>query len=81
MRLLSREDLKNLKGIDYSYPHLWRLIRAGRFPKQIKIGGRNLWAEHEIDRLIKSLIAKRNKKSLIAKRNKENARLEGGAAP
>jgi predicted DNA-binding transcriptional regulator AlpA len=63
MRLLSRQDLKSLKGIDYSASQLWRLMRLGKFPKQVKIGDKNLWPEHEIDRFIKSLIAKRNQKA------------------
>jgi predicted DNA-binding transcriptional regulator AlpA len=60
MRLLSREDLKKEKGIDYSASQLWRLIRVGKFPRQVKIGDKNLWPEHEIDRFIKNLIAKRD---------------------
>jgi prophage regulatory protein len=70
MRLLSRDDLRKEKGIDYSPSQLWRLMKAGRFPRQIKIGDKNLWAEHEIDRFIKSLIAKRD---ASAKHQKERA--------
>jgi hypothetical protein len=37
MRLVDHEDLR-AKGITFSKPHLWRLIRAGKFPRQVKIG-------------------------------------------
>ena len=60
MRLLSREDLRREKGIGYSAVHLWRLVQAGKFPRQVKIGDRNLWPEPEIDAFIELLIAKRN---------------------
>ena len=50
MRLLSRVELKSVKGIDYSKAHLHRLIRAGKFPRPIKLGeNRNAWIEEEID--------------------------------
>jgi prophage regulatory protein len=38
---------------------LWRLIRAGKFPRQIKVGTKNAWVEHEIDAWIESRIAAR----------------------
>ncbi len=44
MRPLDREGLK-LKGIDYSTMQLWRLMAAGKFPRQIKIGAKNCWLE------------------------------------
>jgi predicted DNA-binding transcriptional regulator AlpA len=42
-RLLDYEGLAG-KGIKYSRAHIWRLIRAGRFPKPVKIGDRNTWS-------------------------------------
>jgi predicted DNA-binding transcriptional regulator AlpA len=32
-----------------SREHRWRLIRAGQFPKPVRIGARNFWIEHEIE--------------------------------
>jgi prophage regulatory protein len=60
-RLLDYDGLAD-KGIKYSRAHIWRLIKAGRFPKPVKIGDRNSWLESEIDDLIEKLIAKRDGK-------------------
>lgn len=50
MKLLSYDELKAVKGIIYSKVQLWRLEKAGRFPKRIPLGAaRHAWAEHEID--------------------------------
>ena len=38
MKLLSIDELKPVKGIPYSKPHLWRLIRAGKFVQPIRLG-------------------------------------------
>ena len=60
MRLLDYAGLK-AKGIPFSKPHLWRLVKAGRFPKPVKVGvGRNAWPEDEIDAHISGLIAERD---------------------
>lgn len=49
MRLLDEHDLtaKNIRP--FSREQRYRLIRAGKFPKPLKIGARNFWPEHEID--------------------------------
>lgn len=60
MKLLNDEDLSE-RGIEpRSKPQRWRLIKAGKFPKPIKIGKRNLWPESEIDAFIKSRMAERD---------------------
>jgi prophage regulatory protein len=60
MKLLDSEGLKQ-KGIKYSAAHRWRLIKAGRFPKPVKLGlGRNAWVDEEIDAYIAALVAKRD---------------------
>jgi prophage regulatory protein len=61
MRLLDYEGL-NAKGFRYSRAHLWRLIKAGRFPRPIKLGlgSRNAWIEQEIDAFIESKVAERD---------------------
>jgi len=58
-RLINRDGLKE-KGIHFSAAHLWRLMNAGKFPRQVKIGSRNLWVESEIDAFIDKQIEERN---------------------
>jgi prophage regulatory protein len=64
-RLLSYEELKPQKDIPYSRPHLHRLIKAGKFPRPIKLGeNRNAWIESEVDEYIESRIAARETASV-----------------
>jgi predicted DNA-binding transcriptional regulator AlpA len=53
MRVLTRLDLKERKGIFWSRQHLDRQIRAGQFPTPFKLSGRqhgpNVWDERAID--------------------------------
>ena len=61
MKLLSYDDLKPAKGIQYSKVQIWRLEKQGKFPKRIELGpDRRAWAEHEIDAWIASRIAARD---------------------
>jgi prophage regulatory protein len=58
--LIPYRDLK-AKGVPYSKPHLWRLEKAGRFPKRVPIGpSRYGYVESEIDAYIDALIAARD---------------------
>lgn len=59
MKLLDPEGLE-AKGIRFCDTHLWRLIRAGKFPKPVKIGNRNHWVESEIDDYINGMVAERD---------------------
>jgi prophage regulatory protein len=60
MRVLGDEGLRE-KGIAFSRQHRHRLIKAGEFPKPIKIGGNtNVWVEAEIDQYLKACVAKRD---------------------
>lgn len=59
MQLLDYEGLK-AKGINFSRPHLWRLVRSGALPAPLKIGMRNVWVEREIDDYIERKIAERD---------------------
>jgi prophage regulatory protein len=59
MRLLDYEALA-CKGIKFSDTHIWRLIRAGKFPKPVKIGNRNHWEESEVDRYIEDKLKQRD---------------------
>jgi prophage regulatory protein len=59
-RLLDADDLR-AKGIKYSRMHLYRLMKAGRFPKTIRVGdNRNAWIEAEVDAYIATRIAERD---------------------
>ena len=49
-RLLIYGELSPLKSIRFSRTHLWRLERAGKFPKRIHVGDNSIaWDEDEID--------------------------------
>ena len=59
-RLIPYEDLK-AKCIRYSKPHLWRLEKAGKFPKRVPVGAsRYGYVEEEIDAYISAQIAARD---------------------
>jgi prophage regulatory protein len=48
-RFLSAEDLKE-RGIPFSRVQLWRLMKAGKFPRPVQISEqRNAWREEDID--------------------------------
>jgi prophage regulatory protein len=58
--IIPYRDLK-AKGVPYSKPHLWRLERAGKFPKRVPIGpARYGYVESEIDAHQAGLIAARD---------------------
>lgn len=60
MRLVSAAGLR-AKGIDFSKMHIWRLTKAGKFPRPIAVGSnRRAWIESEIDDWIKQRIAERD---------------------
>jgi prophage regulatory protein len=63
-RIILYADLKSQKGIAHSKTQLWRLERAGRFPKRVSLTpGRHGWVEAEIDAFIAERIAARDEKS------------------
>ena len=67
MKLLSIDELKPVKGIPYSKPHLWRLIRAGKFVQPIRLGeNRIAFSEEEVDSWIASKAAERDSKVEVA---------------
>ena len=60
MRVLNDDGLR-AKGIDYSRPQLWRLEKAKKFPKRIRLGlNRIAWVESEIDQYLLDRIAERD---------------------
>jgi prophage regulatory protein len=57
--LISYDGLK-AKGITLSKCQIWRLERAGKFPKRVPISpARHAWLESEIDAHVAGLIAAR----------------------
>jgi prophage regulatory protein len=59
MKLLDYDALAE-KGIKFSDTHIWRLIRAGDFPKPVKIGNRNHLVEAEINQYVADKLAQRD---------------------
>jgi prophage regulatory protein len=58
--LIPYRNLK-AKGVPYSKPHLWRLERAGKFPKPVPIGpARYAYVEAEVDDYIAALVVARD---------------------
>jgi prophage regulatory protein len=67
MKLLSIDELRSVKGVVYSKSHLWRLIRAGEFPKPIRLGQNRIsFLESEIDDWVASKVAERDAKLEVA---------------
>lgn len=60
MQLLDEADL-TARGIrPKSRAQRWRLIKAGQFPKPLKIGSRNLWSSDEVDAFIAARMERRD---------------------
>ena len=66
MKLLSFEDLPD-KGIPYHPQHIRKLVKAGAFPRPIKLGqGRgatSAFVESEIDAWLEAKIAERDEEA------------------
>lgn len=58
-RVLIEGGYDHGKGIKFSDTHIWRMVRAGDFPKPVKIGNRNHSLENEIDEYIATKLAQR----------------------
>jgi len=59
MRFLDSAELE--EKVPYSRVHIWRLERAGLFPKRIKIGpGRVAWDEDEVDEWLREKLRQRD---------------------
>ena len=66
-KLLSTDELKTAKGIRFSRQHLHKLIRAGRFPKPVKLGpATNGFLESEIDAWIIARVKERDQQPSAA---------------
>ena len=61
VRLLSFEQLREVKGIPYCRQHIGRLEKRGQFPKHITLAGSAIaWLEHEVDAWIMERAAARD---------------------
>lgn len=50
--------------VPYSVSHLWRLERAGEFPKRVQIGANRVgWVADEIDQWVAEKIRKRSQQA------------------
>ena len=59
IRLLRLPEI--LRRVPYSEAHIWRLERAGKFPRRARLGAnRVVWVEAEIDEWLSSKIAERD---------------------
>ena len=66
LRILSLNDLREL-GIYYSRVHIYRLVKAGKFPAPIKVGQNRIgWVESEIDEWLNAKIAERDARTKAA---------------
>lgn len=63
MRLISPAGLRE-KGIVFSKAQLYRLMKAGKFPKTVQVGFKRVaWVESEIDAWMQQLIVERDEKA------------------
>ncbi len=61
MRMLDLSDLRDRKGIKFSRQHLYRLVKAGKFPRPVKLGGNtNAWVEAEVDKYLTRRVEERD---------------------
>ena len=61
MRILNFDEMKREKGVPFSRAHVWRLEKAGKFPRRVRLGEvRHGWIDAEIDEWIASRIAARD---------------------
>ena len=59
--MLSYRDLKPLKGIPYSDEWIRELIKKGKFPRRVQVGGKRVgFVESEIDEWLKARAAERD---------------------
>ena len=64
MRLSSFPELRTVWGIPYTRQHIYRLVRAGKFPAPIKLGdgpgASNAWPNAELEQYLADRIAARD---------------------
>jgi prophage regulatory protein len=61
VRFLSRDELRTVKGINFSHATLYRKISDGSFPRPVKVSpNKNGWLESELDAWAQARIAERD---------------------
>jgi predicted DNA-binding transcriptional regulator AlpA len=58
-RLLAKGQVCTIAGL--TFPTIWKLMRAGTFPRARVVGGRSMWLSSEIDDWITRLPKRRLK--------------------
>ena len=59
MQILRQKQV--LDKVGYSPMHLWRLEKAGRFPRRVKLGPNSVvWLASEVDEWIAARVAERD---------------------
>lgn len=62
MKLLCKKEVR--ERVKYSFAHIDRLEREGRFPVRVRLGPHRVaWLESEIDAWIAELVAQRDSSS------------------
>jgi prophage regulatory protein len=61
VRVIGIDELRAAKGIEYSAPSIYRLIRQNQFPKPIHLGERRVaFVESEIDAWLQAKVDQRD---------------------
>ena len=51
---------KILRRVPYSEAHIWRLEKAGKFPRRVRLGANRVgWVESEVEAWLNSKLAER----------------------
>jgi prophage regulatory protein len=65
-RVIRKPEL--LSRVPLSDPTIWRLERAGRFPRRLQLGGNSVgWLEEEIDAWLAERVVARDAKGIEAR--------------
>jgi prophage regulatory protein len=60
-RIATYPELKPRYGIPFSYVHICRLEKAGRFPKKVRISANRVgWFEDELQQMLEERAAERD---------------------
>ena len=51
-----------LRRVPYSEAHIWRLEKAGKFPRRVRIGANRIaWVESEVNKWVSSKLQERDR--------------------
>lgn len=64
LRIIRKPELQAMVGL--SDTTIWRLERAGRFPKRVQLGGNSVgWIDSEVDEWFTALASERTTSSSV----------------